>query len=125
MSPAADPPLSSATIGVVRWHALGTAGVNPALGSTPHQVISRGRLGFDRADGEDTVERPGHAPALDLFNVPVVGEAGPAQDDLDGRHPDMARLHGLDAAEREHIGKVDEPELELIDLKPRMRVLAA
>src|SRR6266853_3120160 len=122
MSPAADPPLSSATMGVVRWHALGTAGINPALGSTWHLLCG---LGFYGADGEDTVERPGHAPALDLFHVPVVGEAGPAQDDLDGRHPDMARLHGLDAAEREHVGKVDEPELELVDLEPCMRVLAA
>src|SRR5260370_644031 len=42
MSPAADPPLSSATLGGA-WKVtcLGTAGVNPALGSTLH-LISRG-----------------------------------------------------------------------------------
>src|SRR5260370_21745242 len=42
MSPAADPPLSSATLGGA-WKvtSLGTAGVNPALGSTLH-LISRG-----------------------------------------------------------------------------------
>src|SRR5947209_17813840 len=37
----------------------------------------------------------------------------------------MARLHGLDPAEREHVGEVDQPELVLVDLQPRMRMLAA
>src|SRR5438132_4360541 len=36
----------------------------------------------------------------------------------------MARLHGLDPPEREHVGEVDQPELVLVDLQPRMRVLA-
>src|SRR2546426_1176512 len=37
----------------------------------------------------------------------------------------MARLHGLDPPEREHVGEVDQPELVLVDLQPRMRMLAA
>src|SRR5438874_10965158 len=37
----------------------------------------------------------------------------------------MARLHGLDPPEREHVGEVDQPELVLVDLQPRVRMLAA
>src|SRR2546425_10644810 len=82
-------------------------------------------LGFDRADREDAVKRARDAAALDLFDVPVVGQARPTEDRLDGRDPDVAGLHGLDAPEREHVGEVDEPELVLVDLKPCVRVLAA
>src|SRR5207247_8366538 len=73
----------------------------------------RGRVGvmylllhLDRANGEYAVERSRHAAALDLFDVPVVGKAGPAQDRLDRRDPDVTRLDRLDAAQREHVREV-------------------
>src|SRR5689334_17332658 len=84
-----------------------------------------GSSGLDGTDGEHAVEGAGHAAALDLFHVPVVGEAGPTKDRLDGRGPDVAGLDGLDPAQGEHVGKVHEPELELVDLQPGVGVLAA
>src|SRR6202140_4959536 len=81
--------------------------------------------GFDRSNRENAVECSGHRAALDLLDIPVVGEPGPAEYGLDARRPDVARLHRLDAPEREHVGEVDEPELVLVHLEPRVRVLAA
>src|SRR6202140_2042113 len=82
-------------------------------------------LGFDGSNRENAVECSRHRAALDLLDVPVVGEAGPAEDGLDARRPDVARLDGLDAPQGEHVREVDEPELVLIYLQPRVRVLAA
>src|SRR3954447_4498176 len=84
-----------------------------------------GLVWLGASDGECAVERAGDGSAFDLFDVPVVGEAGPAEDGLDRRGPDVAGLDGLDAAQREHVGEVDEPELVLVDLEPGVRVLAA
>src|ERR1043165_8342626 len=68
-----------------------------------------GRVGAP--DGEGAVERAGHRTAPHLFHVPVVGEARPAEDRLDGGGPDVAGLDRLDPAEGEHVREVDEPEL--------------
>src|SRR5689334_6530919 len=94
-------------------------------GWSGRSAIQASSAGLGSPYRERAVEGTGHRPALDLFDVPVVGQAGPSQDRLDGGRPHVARLHRLDAPQREHVGEVDEPELVLVDLQPRMRVLAA
>src|SRR3979490_3341872 len=81
------------------------------------------RLG--RPDGENAVKSAGHGATFDLLYVPVVGQARPAEDGLDARGPDVARLDSLDSTEGEHVGEVHEPELVLVHLQPRVSVLAA
>src|SRR5579864_9732051 len=90
--------------------------------SSPREA---GPLALAGADGVDAIERARHRTALHLFHVPVVGQAGPAQDRLDARGPHIARLHRLDPSQGEHVREVDEPELVLVDLLPGVRVLAA
>ena len=52
--------------------------------------VGRSGLSFDRSNRENAVESPGHTATLHLFDIPVVGEPGPAQDGLDRRGPDVA-----------------------------------
>src|SRR5207302_1100688 len=70
--------------------------------------------GADALDGEDAAERARDAAALGLLDGPVVGQAPPAERRLEGRHPEVAGLRRLDAAQGEQVGVVDDPELAAV-----------
>src|SRR5712691_1754317 len=87
-------------------------------------TVSQG-LPADALDSEHAAERARHAAALRLLHRPVVGEAAPPQRRLERRDPEVAGLGRLRTAQGEQVGVVDDPELPLVDLLPRVERLAA